>query len=94
MITVTKFTAMALSPPLRHRTARRHQEVEVRDFFVKTRIVLTVACSSSVSGWVITLVIIPMAIAVGVVLTIFGPVLLQRFRGGRYQEFRDFSEVS
>ncbi|KAI1289279.1 hypothetical protein HDE_08526 [Halotydeus destructor] len=50
--------------------------------------------SSSGGGWVIVLVIIPMAIAVGVVLTMFGPMLIDRFRNGRYQEFRDFSEVS
>jgi hypothetical protein len=50
--------------------------------------------SSGVSGWVIVLLIIPMSMAVGVLMAIFGPTLVRRFRGGRYQEFRDFSEVS
>lgn len=48
--------------------------------------------SSGVNGWVIVLVIIPMSIAVGVLLTLFGPTVLQKFRnGGRYSEFRDFA---
>jgi hypothetical protein len=50
--------------------------------------------SGGTSGWVIVLVIIPMAIAVGIVLAMFGPSLYNRIRNQRYQEFRDFSEVS
>ena len=48
--------------------------------------------SGGVSGWVIVLVIIPMSIGVGVLLTLFGPLLLTRVRGGRYSEFRNFAE--
>jgi len=45
-----------------------------------------------VSGWVIVLLIIPMSIGVGILLTLFGPMLLSKFRGSRYSEFRNFAE--
>lgn len=54
-------------------------------------------CSSGgVNGWVIVLVIIPMAICVGILITRFGPIIMARFseRRGRYAEFNDFAEVS
>ncbi|RWS11391.1 cubilin-like protein [Dinothrombium tinctorium] len=50
--------------------------------------------SSGVSGWVIVLVIIPLAMVVGAIIAKFGPSAVRRLRGSSYQEFRDFSEVS
>jgi hypothetical protein len=50
--------------------------------------------SGGVSGWVIVFVIIPLSMIVGVILALFGPKVLRSLRGGQYQEFRDFSEVS
>lgn len=47
--------------------------------------------SGGVSGWVIVLLIIPMSIGVGVLMTLFGPLLLTRLRGARYSEFRNFA---
>ncbi|RWS29623.1 cubilin-like protein [Leptotrombidium deliense] len=50
--------------------------------------------SGGVNGWVIALVIVPLAMIVGAILQKFGPNVIRRFRGSSYQEFRDFSEVS
>ena len=47
-----------------------------------------------VNGWLVFLFLVPFAFSLGVAATIFGPPLLRRFRGGRYTEFQDFSEVS
>ncbi|XP_054158149.1 uncharacterized protein LOC128956433 [Oppia nitens] len=50
--------------------------------------------STGVNGWVVTLVICPLMVGLGVLGTLYGPQVLNRFGRGRYQEFHDFSAVS
>ena len=40
------------------------------------------------------LVIIPLSMVVGAILALYGPRIIGKFRGGQYQEFRDYSDVS
>jgi len=52
----------------------------------------TVYVYSGLSGWVITLVIIPLSMLSGVAIYLHGPRLLQRVRGSQYREFNTFSD--
>ena len=49
---------------------------------------------SGVPGLVVVFVIIPLSIVFGILATFVAPRIMARIRGGQYQEFREYSDVS
>ncbi|XP_015790073.1 uncharacterized protein LOC107366944 [Tetranychus urticae] len=49
---------------------------------------------SGVPGLVVVFVIIPLSIIFGILATFMAPRIMARIRGGQYQEFREYSDVS